>query len=226
MTSLRPIAYLDVETTGLDPVRHEVIEVAILVETDRSRPPSEVFNHLRHVGARLDYRRGGLVEVTCKIHPEHLENADPEALKINGYASSLWKDALLWTVDLANAISDLLSRCLIVGQFVTFDLEMLKWTGLRIGGDNRLQKIAGRRSMDTRMLIYEHLTPLGLSSASLGPVCDLIGVSNEGAHHSLIDAYRCREVYHRLARARTLDRLKWWVKLRTVKKELAKKKHK
>lgn len=63
----KPIVFLDVETTGLDPHTHEIIEFAAI--------------------------KGS--EVLCiKIKPLHIETAQPRALEVNGYTEAEWETAL------------------------------------------------------------------------------------------------------------------------------------
>ena len=57
------LCFVDVETTGLDPVRHELIELAA-VRVDR------------HTLEPLDH-------VSVKVRPERLADADPKALEVN-----------------------------------------------------------------------------------------------------------------------------------------------
>lgn len=58
---------LDCETTGLDPSKHEIIEIgAVNVAT------------------------GETFEV--KVHPVRIKDADPKALLVNGYDKAQWRD--------------------------------------------------------------------------------------------------------------------------------------
>lgn len=71
--SERPIAVTDLEFTGLDPDRHEIIEIGLVV---------------------LDpHTLETLREWEIYVAPQHMERADPEALKIAGYAPTAWHDA-------------------------------------------------------------------------------------------------------------------------------------
>ena len=68
------LCFVDVETTGLDPVRHELLELAA-VRVDR------------HTLEPLDH-------VSVKVRPERLADADPKALEVNGYSDDAWRDAV------------------------------------------------------------------------------------------------------------------------------------
>lgn len=61
---------VDLETTGLDSSKHEIIEIGCVNTSN-----GETFE--------------------CKVHPLHLSDADPKALEINGYKHEDWEDAFL-----------------------------------------------------------------------------------------------------------------------------------
>lgn len=174
--SERPLAFVDCETTGLDPHEQEVIEIAILKE----------------------YPDGRLEEWETKTKPQRIETAHPKALEINGYAAnpSLWDDAPTFD-EVAATIAAKLDDCIIVGHNPKFDLEFLKAGLKRAGSKARLPY----RALDTVTLAYEHLSHKGLESLSLDAICTFLGISNEGHHTALVDAHRCREVWHTLFRS-------------------------
>lgn len=179
---MRPLAFIDVETTGLDPLYHEIIEIAIIQESVH-----------------------GVSEWSTKIAPEFIDRATSQALSINGYDPDKWHGALpfgWW----ANSVMEKLSGHMIVGHNVAFDVAFVKHAMSRAGADDFHVHY---HSLDTVTLVYEHLTPCGLRSLSLAPVCDVLGVSNEGAHSALVDSRRCREVFHKLVRATDEDRARW-----------------
>ena len=76
----------------------------------------------------------------------------------------------------------------------------------------------GYHVIDTATLVYEHLAHLGLHRLSLKVACQMLGVSNEGAHTALADTVRCEKVFNKLMRAGLLTRLfwgmrwNWWVR--------------
>src|SRR5258708_781182 len=69
----RPIAFTDLETTGLSVIKHEIIEIgAVITNSDL-----EVID-----------------EVDLKVHPRHIETAQARALEINGYTPDKWVGAI------------------------------------------------------------------------------------------------------------------------------------
>jgi DNA polymerase-3 subunit epsilon len=199
----RPRAYIDVETTGLDPSRHEVIDVAIVFDVDvvrRADPPSWT----RH----LSRQEPDVAVWHSRIRPERIEAADPKALEVNGYTPEAWADAP--TADrVVDTVVDLLveSRAVFVGHNVTFDRDFLAAFVRRQGRTARL----GYHTVDTVTLCYEHLVPCGLTSLSLDNVRRFMGIPTHGSHAALKDALDAREVYRRLTRATVLDRALWRV---------------
>ena len=70
----RPILFIDLEMTGLDVTRHEIIEIAALL----TRPP------------KFDIESS----YYTKVLPIHIETANSQALEITGYDPRLWQDAI------------------------------------------------------------------------------------------------------------------------------------
>jgi DNA polymerase III epsilon subunit-like protein len=96
--SRRRLAFLDVETTGLSPLLHELLEFALVYEDGSS--------------------------VTFKIKPQHPENMSPEAQKVNGYTPEAWVNALE-PAEAARRIALAIGDCHIAGQSVKFDIGFL-----------------------------------------------------------------------------------------------------
>jgi DNA polymerase III epsilon subunit-like protein len=99
-----PLAFVDTETTGLDPFLHDAWELAVIV-----RKPGET--DAEHV-----YR----------ILPD-ISNADPKALKINRYFERVTADGWVWDDRQAAAhrLYALLNGAVMVGSNPAFDAEMI-----------------------------------------------------------------------------------------------------
>ena len=95
---MKNYAVVDIETTGLDPYKHEIIEIAILTETETY-----------HV----------------KVCPQNLQYADSKALEINGYNEKDWYGAVK-PIDAAIVTSRLLDNKIIIGHNPSFDMSFLR----------------------------------------------------------------------------------------------------
>ena len=183
------LSFIDVETTGLQPYTHEVIEVAVVSE-----------------------RPDGLSDIwSSKVAPSRLREASPVALELNGFTPEDWKDApSIGTVALQ--VQAALKGRVAVGHNVSFDLDFLSALCVEAGGSKpgSWEEVLGiEGSIDTAQLVREHLFPTGLESASLDAVRKWLGIPMEGNHRALKDALDCQFVYGKLNRATALER-KWW----------------
>lgn len=187
----RPLVFVDTETTGLDENKHEIIDIAIVGEDGAT-----IFN--------------------TNVKPRHIETADPKALEINGYNAGEWEPSPYFT-DIAERVLDLLSGPVIVGQNVQFDMRFINRelrTALVANGlseeetAKKMRKVS-YHMIDTVTLIYEHLGPCGITSLSLKPTADFLGIELDNAHTALADARATREVFYKLLRATWWQRLKW-----------------
>ena len=98
MLHSKPLAFIDVETTGLDSDYHEIIEICI-------------------VTPKYSYHK--------KIRPNHPERMDAKALAVNGYRPSEWRHAIDSSIA-AGEISELLKDHLIIGHNPRFDMAFIK----------------------------------------------------------------------------------------------------
>jgi DNA polymerase III epsilon subunit-like protein len=187
-----PIVFLDTETTGLDPFRATVLEVAMI---RREADGSESRFH-------------------SKIRPteQELEEAEPEALRVNGYAANpeAWEGAPTMA-EVGGQISDFVKGArALCGHNVSFDEKMLAAALKRHG---ILRKIPYHK-IDTVTLAFEHLVPLGLGRVSLDSVRDFLGWSREGAHAALKDAEDAMRLFDLCWRMGFWRRLLLWARLR------------
>ena len=125
---MRKLAFIDVETTGLQPHIHTICEVAII---------------------RSD---GATFSTKVKLTQQEMQDADQRAFAINGYSQ---KDMLygLSHEKSAAAVAEILQGCKVVGHNVHFDVAFLReWFdahGIECSFDPRL--------IDTQVIAYEQL---------------------------------------------------------------------
>lgn len=100
------LAFIDVETTGLDPTVQELIEFAVVFSDGASE--------------------------TFKVSPRHIEAAQPKALEVNGWSAAEWRDAIeprMAAERIVNALKD----CIVIGHNVKFDLSFIRALLVREG---------------------------------------------------------------------------------------------
>lgn len=185
----KPIAWLDLETTGLDLIAHEILDIGIVKDDGTS------------------YSR--------KVKPKHLESATPKALEVNGYNEEEWKDAAN-IEDILEEVVDFLEGCVIAGHNVQFDMNFLKRAVLEYLGEGTLRRLP-YSWVDTVTLAFEHLVPCGMISLKLDNICTFLGISNVGNHRALVDANRSKQVYEALQRASWFRRLYWRLRVRYLR---------
>jgi len=178
-SSARPIrAYLDTETTGLEPLEHEIIEIAFVLE-EVPENPNEVGKIIR--------------TWESKIRPHHLRAASPRALEVNGYTAEAWAGAPFFA-DVADEIVDILSRaaCLI-GHNPKFDTGFLAAAFRREGMNPRIPY----HQIDTVTSAYEAWLWNGTGpKLSLDNLRAHIGLPIAKSHSALKDALDCRRVLY------------------------------
>lgn len=173
------ITVLDTETTGLDLLQHEVIEVGI-------------------VQARVDPTRIiRTAQWQAKVKPRYIERASPVALKINGYTNDAWAKAITPSDAIAHIKSYIQTSELLIGQNLIFDLRFINKLFL----DHDEDLIEYPDYHDTKMMAEQLVRNGKLKSSSLDFLCKHFKIKNYGrAHTALADANRTLEVYKILSK--------------------------
>lgn len=167
------LAFIDIETTGLNPIKHEIIEIGCVITTS-----------LLEV----------IEEFELKIKPEHIEDADPVSLKISHYDVTLWKKA--YTLQKAlKILSEKVKDCIMVGHNVAFDSGFLEHAYGETGVINSMHY----HKLDTISIAWAklHREP-DLEHFSLRELCVRFGIKNADAHTGLGDARATFELYKKL----------------------------
>ncbi len=166
-------AFIDIETTGLSLIEHEVIEIGCVI-TD---PHLEVIE-----------------EFSVKIKPEHIENAHPTALKVNHYKEEDWKDAGTLK-DAMKLLAQKTKDCIMVGHNVAFDAGFIEHSFNALGITNAMHY----HKLDTVSIAWAklHREP-DLEHFSLRELCARFDIKNEHAHTGLSDARATHLLYKKL----------------------------
>jgi len=175
---MRDIAFIDLETTGLDRERHEILEVAVIRVDAKELHP--------------------LDEVECRVRPARIAEADPTALELAGYSPQGWADA----ASLAEAmvgIAPLLEGTILAGHNVSFDRGFLESAWRTVGGRPEGMDY---HLLDTATLAWPLWSAGAIDRLSLDEVCDCLGITREPAHRAMTDARCCLEVARRLLPSR------------------------
>ena len=181
------LVFIDLETTGLDPGVHEIIEIGGMVA--RQVPRVSVSAGVKR-GAELEI----IEEFEFKIKPEHLELAEPEALRINGYNDAEW----LFAPDLKKVLETISSKikdAVMVAQNVTFDWSFLNQAFKKTGIKNPMHY----HKLDLISLAFAKLYDNErLQRFSLQALAEHFGIKNERAHTALADVRATVEIYKKL----------------------------
>lgn len=167
------LAFIDIETTGLNVMEHEVIEIGCVITTPKLKV---------------------IEKFELKIKPENIENADPIALKIVHYDSANWKSGHT----LQNAMkffSKKVKDCIMIGQNVSFDSGFLEYAFLK----TKLKNNMHYHKLDTISIAWAklHKKP-NITHFSLRELCQHFDIENKHPHSALSDAYATYELYKKL----------------------------
>jgi DNA polymerase-3 subunit epsilon len=171
------LAFIDIETTGFDPETQEIIEIGCVIIKQNEGVPGEIVE-----------------EFELKIKPEKLENADPEALSINGYNEAEW----LFASNLKQAMkvfADKTKECIFVAHNAAFDWSFIAKAFVTTGVKNKMFYA----KIDTISFAFAKLhKDATVTRYNLGSLCDRFGITNDRAHTALADTHATLEVYKKL----------------------------
>src|SRR5690242_4918259 len=168
----RPLLFLDLETTGLNPGQHEITEIGALLV---SQPDFQVIKTYE-----------------AKVLPTHLETATPEALQIGHFDAAVWEKEGRPLRQALEELSGIGKGAVLAGFNVTFD-----WAFLQIGFNavelpdpfyyHRFDVMSSAFTM-----LYKRAE---MAKFSLNECCRFFGVTNKNAHTALADAEATYEVF-------------------------------
>lgn len=181
-----PVRYLfiDTETTGLTPGFHEVIEIGCVL----TEPRLDLFG------------KEEFVEVSARawrMHPTLPERAQAGAMRVNGYGTRDWSDAVSHPQALRE-LAEYGKGSVFIAQNVTFDWNFLVEEGKRHGVP--LAEGIFTRKFDLMSMAFQYARTMDpqLKRFSLSAMCEHFGVKNSAAHEALSDARAAFAVFKRL----------------------------
>lgn len=167
------LAFIDIETTGLNVIEHEIIEIGCVITTPRLKV---------------------IEKFELKIKPEHIENADIVALKVNHYNEADWISAFS-TEEAMKILSLKTKDCIMIGQNVSFDSSFLEYNFIKMG----LKNMMHYHKLDTISIAWAKLhKKRNITHFSLREMCKYFDIKNENPHRALSDAYATYELYKKL----------------------------
>ena len=171
----RPLIFLDLESTGLQIQKHEIIEIGAL-KVDPKKP----------------FRV--LAELQICVKPEHIQNADKGALKIVGYSSEKWQDAIKLEQALSK-LDEFAKDGILVGYNVSFDWAMLDRAYFALGRQDPFYY----HRLDVMPIAYSKLfSARKIKRFSLGEICKYLNIQRDTKHRALDDAKATYLVFKKL----------------------------
>lgn len=168
------LAIIDLETTGLDPQKHEIIEIGLVVVDSE------------------DYTI--LDQWDAKVRPERPQDGHPEAYKVNGYNEGEWKDAvsLKWALLLLN---ERVEMATMLSYNVSFDYGFLQAAYKQCG----LKDPMNYHRLDLLTMAWMTIPHHKMQSWALRSVCAYLRIPPEPkVHRGANGAMKAYEVYRRL----------------------------
>jgi DNA polymerase III epsilon subunit family exonuclease len=167
------LAFVDIETTGLNVIKHEIIEIGVVITTQKLKV---------------------IEKFELKIKPKAIENAEPISLKITHYNKTDWKEAFS-SEEAMKIFSEKVKDCIMVGQNVSFDFSFLEYAFVK----NKLKNSMHYHKLDTISIAWAKLhKKRNITHFSLRELCKHFGIENKNPHSALSDAYATYELYKKL----------------------------
>jgi len=168
------LVFCDVETTGLDPEIHEIIEVACIVADGKTLKEINSFE--------------------AKIKPQRIERAEKEALQINGYSPDKWKKAEEPKIAFMQ-VANISPNGVLAGWNIAFDWSFLMHTFEHYEIIPKLDY----QKIDVPSIAYSELFKNeNFVSLSLRKVAPLFGIKLGVVHSAMEDTRATYEIFKKV----------------------------
>lgn len=172
------LTVFDTETSGLNPDKHEILEVAMI---------SFILD--REGNAHL------LSEYESKVKPVSLHSASEKALKINGYTEQAWQEAPTFS-EVYREMQPIIEKSdIFLGQNLIFDIRFVDELCRR----NELGQPDFPSYIDTKEMADKLVEKAWLKRSGMDYLVEHYNVAVKGrAHTALVDCWRTFEVWQEL----------------------------
>jgi len=179
--------FLDVETTGLKPDKHSIVQLAMIIDVNGQMKDKRVWN-IQPIPEREIEQKA--LEVTG-LTLETLQTYTPYKEAMN--------EIILWLNNFINPY-DKADRAYPIGYNVGFDMDFLRAYFETCGNMQSFWGYIGHRRLDVLQWVYtlDYVGKLKLPNYKLGTVCDKYNVSIK-AHDPLSDILATRELFYILS---------------------------
>jgi DNA polymerase III epsilon subunit-like protein len=172
------LTFFDTETTGLDLLEHEIIDIACV---------------------RVDYKpfEATVIEqYSSKIKPKYIERASAVALKINGYDHLAWQHAPSFD-QVTHIVRPLLENCdYIVGQNAIFDYRFIN----KSFDDTYSNRPKWKKYFDTKHMGDQYVADGLTARSSLDALTEHFKIDGLGrSHTALVDVLRTIKVFEKMS---------------------------
>ena len=171
----RSLAITDIETSGLDPIGHEIIELGLVLVNQKT----------------FDI----IDQWSVKIRPEHIETATEEALNVNGYTNDLWVDAYAPKMAM-KVYAKKTKDAIFLSHNVCFDWSFVYEAFAKYD----IESLMDYHRLDLFSLAWG-LQPKGLVKYNLVALCEYFKIEKEpNPHRAINGAMKALEVLKKLKR--------------------------
>lgn len=188
MKDLR-LSFVDTETTGLDPWKHEIFEIGVVIGRPTEAPGDLFGTQTIELVSEHEFL----------ITPDHPETADPKALEVSKFKGRDWSKAITRREAL-QAFAELVNGTVFVAQNVCFDWTFLVKECREEGID--LDRILHYHKLDLASMAFglRYHDPK-FFRFSLRELSERFEVRNADAHTALSDARTTFEVARKIIAA-------------------------
>lgn len=174
----KTLAFLDIETTGTNFMKHEIIEIGCVIAKEQPDGTYKIID-----------------EIDLKVHPTRIEDAEQQALRVNGYDPAMWMFSAYSLKDALTMLAEKVQGAVMVAQNVTFDWSFLG----KAFHDTGVADPFFYAKMDTISMAFVKLKHEDdISRLTLHALCEYFGIKNDRAHTALADARATFEVFEKM----------------------------